>query len=108
MLEGPGSRWRREITSIAGHRWPASYEEADGRHRLTSDPSKHPLGRLVRVEDDGVVSSYRVQGGHISQVNCSVGGLRFSIHIQERIFIGGGMVSPFASASSTEMPSKSG
>lgn len=93
-LGGADGRLGQELASIVGHRWPAPYEEADGRHRLTLDSSEHPLGRLVRVEDDGMDSSYRVQGGHISQVNRSVGGLRFSIHIQERTFTGGGRALP--------------
>lgn len=86
LLEGADDRLGQELTSIIRHRWFVPYEEADGRYRLTLDPSEHPLGRLVRVESDGMDSSYRVQGGHISQINRDVGSLHFSIHIQERTF----------------------
>lgn len=85
-FEGADGRLGQELTSIIRHRWPMQYEEADGRHQLSLDPSEHPLGRLVRVESDGMDSSYRVQGGHISQINRNVGSLYFSIHIQERTF----------------------
>lgn len=87
-FESADGRLDQELTSIIGHRWSVTYEEADGRYRLTLDPGEHPLGRLVRVECDGMNSSYRVQGGHISQMNRNVGGLHFSIHIQERTFTG--------------------
>jgi hypothetical protein len=92
-LEGADGRLRREISSIAGHRWHLPYEEADGRHRLELDAGEHPLGRLVRVED-GMRSSYRIQGGLISQINREMGGLRFSINIQERVFTGDGRTLP--------------
>lgn len=89
-----GDRLRRELSSIVGHRWPVPYEEADGRHRLTLEPGEHPLGRLVRVEDDGMDSTYRIQGGHIQQIERQVGGVRFSVNIQERTFTGDGRALP--------------
>jgi hypothetical protein len=82
-LEGADARLERELVSIVGHRWYLPYEEADGRHRLTLDGSEHPLGRLVRV-DDKLYSSYRIQGGHIQQINRQVGRMRFSVNIQRR------------------------
>jgi hypothetical protein len=87
-LESIDGRLDQELTSIVRHRWSVPYEEADGRYQLTLAPSEHPLGRLVRVERDGMDSSYRVQGGHICQINRNIGGLHFSIHIQERTFTG--------------------
>lgn len=93
-LEGTDGRLGQELASMVSHRWHLAYEEADGRHRLSLDAREHPLGRLVRVKDDGMDSSYRIQGGHISQINREVGGTRFSIHIQERTFIGDGRALP--------------
>jgi hypothetical protein len=86
-LEGAGGRLEQELISIVVHRWHLPYEEADGQHRLTLDGSEHPLGRLVSV-DDRLDSSYRVQGGHISQICRTVRGMRFSVHVQERTFTG--------------------
>jgi Protein of unknown function (DUF3386) len=62
-LESIDGRLDQELTSIVRHRWSVPYEEADGRYQLTLAPSEHPLGRLVRVERDGMDSSYRVQVG---------------------------------------------
>jgi len=86
-LEGADGRLEQELTSIVVHRWHLPYEEADGQHRLTLYAREHPLGRLVSV-DDGIDSCYRVQGGQISQICRTVGGMRFSVHVQERTFTG--------------------
>lgn len=93
-VEDADGRLRRELSSIVGHRWPLSYDEADGRHRLSLETEEHPLGTLVRVEDDGMDSAYRIQSGHIQQIERSVGGKRFSINIQERSYTGDGRALP--------------
>lgn len=94
-LKGAGDgRLVQELTSLVSHRWPIPYEESDGRYRLTLDASEHPLGRLVRVENDGMGSTYRLQGGHISQITREVGGMRFSVHIQARTYTGDGKALP--------------
>lgn len=94
-IDDADGRLRREISSIVAHRWPLSYDVADGRHRLSPlEPEEHPLGTLVRVEDDGMDSTYRIQGGHIQQIERSVGGKRFSINIQERSYTGDGRALP--------------
>lgn len=85
---------KRELSSIVSHRWPLSYEDADGRHRLSLEPEEHPLGNLIRVEDDGMDSTYRIQSGQIQQIERSVGERRFSVNIQERKHIPDGRVLP--------------
>lgn len=87
-------RLRGELSSIVGHRWHLAYEDADGRHRLSLEREEHPLGTLVRVEDDGMDSTYRVRGGHIQQIERRLGGTRFSIHVQERSHTGDGRALP--------------
>ena len=73
---------KQEIGSMAGHRWPASYEAGDGRWTLTlEDDAGHPLGQTVNVHEDPFDSSYRLRDGHISQVNRQMGGTRFTITI---------------------------
>lgn len=75
---------RQELGSMAGHRWPTTYEAGDGRWALTlGDDADHPLGRTVTVHDDPFGSSYRLRGGRISQVNRQMGGTRFTITILE-------------------------
>lgn len=93
-LEDADERLGREVSSVVGHRWGVPYEESDGRFRLSLDPGESPLGRLVRVEDDGMDSRYRIQGGHITQIERRVGERRFLIHIQERSFTGDGRALP--------------
>lgn len=73
---------KQEIGSMAGHRWPTSYDAGDGRWTLTlEDDADHPLGQTVTVHDDPFNSSYRLYDGHISQVNRQMGGTRFTITI---------------------------
>lgn len=94
QLESGDGRVRREVSSIAGHRWPVPYEEADGRYHLALEPDEHPLGKLVRVEDDEMGSAYRISGGHIQQIERQIGATRFSINVQERTFTGDGRALP--------------
>ncbi|MGH2549513.1 MAG: DUF3386 family protein, partial [Thermomicrobiales bacterium] len=71
---------RQEIASIAGHRWPAPYEQSDGRWTLTlGDDATNPLGQSIKVHDDPFDSGYRVRDGKISQVLRKMGPMRFTI-----------------------------
>jgi hypothetical protein len=75
---------RQELGSMAGHRWPVSYAESDGRYTLTLEKdSGHPLGDLIRFHDDPFGSSYRIQDAGIMQVNREMGPTRFSINVLE-------------------------
>lgn len=75
----------REIASIAGHRWHVPYDDADGKHTLALSPEQDDLlGQYIVVANDRLHSSYRVSGAEISQVNRTMGLMRFSIQIQER------------------------
>jgi hypothetical protein len=85
---------RQELGSMAGHRWPSSYEEGDGRYGLTREDEEHPLGPLLRLQGDPYASSYRVKGGRISQVNRQMGPTRFSITIQAHTIVPDGRVLP--------------
>lgn len=74
---------KKEVGSMAGHRWGTPYEQGDGRWTLTiADESEHPLGRLITVHDDPFKSSYRVRDGRITQVNRSMGPMSFTISMQ--------------------------
>lgn len=73
---------RRELGSMAGHRWPSAYEAGDGRWTLTlGDDAGHPLGQTVKVHGDPFDSAYRLRDGRISQVHRRMGGTRFTITI---------------------------
>jgi hypothetical protein len=74
---------RGELASMAGHRWPTPYEQADGRWTLSIGvETASPLGRLITVHDDPFQSAYRLRDGRISQVIRTMGGTRFTITIQ--------------------------
>ncbi|MGC4190291.1 MAG: DUF3386 family protein [Thermomicrobiales bacterium] len=74
---------KQELASMAGHRWPTSYEESDGRYELTfGDDADHPLGPELTFQNDPFSSAYRVVDGAISQVTRSMGPMRFTITMQ--------------------------
>jgi hypothetical protein len=91
-----GQKWiRQELASMVGHRWYSPYEQGDGRQTLTLGPDDgHPYRRLLQMHGDRFSSSYRVQHGQISQVNRTMGPMRFSIHIQARVTLGDGRSLP--------------
>jgi hypothetical protein len=85
----------REIASIAGHRWHLPYDAADGKHTLALSPDGDDLlGQYIVVTNDRLHSSYRVRDAEISQVNRTMGSMRFSIQIQERITTADGRTLP--------------
>ena len=84
----------QEMASIVGHRWPASYEQQDGRYNLTLEPGEHPLGQLIRFNDDRFSSAYRVRNRSLSQINRSMGKMRFSINILEHEPVADGRIVP--------------
>ena len=74
---------KQELASMAGHRWPTSYEESDGRYEVTlADDAAHPLGPELTFQNDPFGSAYRVADGAISQVTRSMGPMRFTITMQ--------------------------
>jgi hypothetical protein len=92
------SGWvRQEIASIAGHRWPSSYEQGDGRWTLTLGPDDgNALGRQVLMHDDPFSSSYRLHDGRITEVTRTMGTTRFSIITQQHLELPDGRLLPSA------------
>jgi hypothetical protein len=82
-------RW--EIAALASQCWGLPRGEEDAR--ISFDGREDPLGCLLRVED-GLESAYRLQGGHVSQIERRFGDLKFSINIQERSFTDDGRALP--------------
>lgn len=77
---------RRELSSMAAHRWPFEYEHGDGRLSLTFEADEnHPLGRLIEAHGTGLSLSYRIKEGRIVQINRQMGDTRFSINILEHV-----------------------
>lgn len=79
-----GRDWARgELSSTLSNRWPAPYEQSDGRHKLKVLREDHPLGALIEVEDL-FGSAYRVLGGHVTQVRRNVRGRRMEVLVLDR------------------------
>jgi hypothetical protein len=77
---------REEITSMVGHRWASSYAEGDGRwaKRLEAN-SAGETGQLVKILDDPFDSAYRIVDGAIAEVHRTMGDVRFTIAIADRV-----------------------
>ncbi len=75
----PVREWiTRELGSMAGHRWPRAYDDADGRWTLSLASQDH-WGHVIQVHDDPFASSYRVRDGRILQVSRRTDPVQFSI-----------------------------
>jgi len=72
------------LSSIAMHRGPRSFEESDGKYKLHfGDDGTHPLGRKLVMGGDGMSSFYRIKDGRIQQINRQTPRFSFSINIEE-------------------------
>lgn len=74
------------LASIAMHRGPRSFEESDGKYKLTfGDEGEHPLGKSIVMGGDGMGSFYRVKDGRIQQINRKSPRFSFTINIEESV-----------------------
>jgi len=72
------------LSSIAMHRGPRTFEESDGKYKLVfGDDGTHPLGRKLVMGGDGMSSFYRIKDGRIQQINRQTPRFSFSINIEE-------------------------
>ena len=77
------------LSSIAMHRGPRTFEESDGKYKLVfGDDGTHPLGRKLVMGGDGMSSFYRIKDGRIQQINRQTPRFSFSINILSRSFAG--------------------
>lgn len=61
-------KWAQEqLSMIAVHRGPRSFEESDGKYTLTMEEDGHPLGTKLNIH--GSNSFYRIKGNRITQIN---------------------------------------
>lgn len=61
-------KWAQEqISMIAVHRGPRSFEESDGKYSLTLEEDGHPLGTKLIIH--GSNSFYRLKNNRITQIN---------------------------------------
>ncbi|MGP0566564.1 MULTISPECIES: DUF3386 family protein [unclassified Nitrospina] len=74
------------LASIAMHRGPRSFDQSDGKYKLTfGDDGTHPMGRAVVMGGDGMSSFYRIKEGRIRQINRKTPHVVFSINIEDSV-----------------------
>ena len=68
------------IGMIAVHR---TFDQSDGKSILTLDRSAaHPLGQTIRIHDS-LQSHYRVKDDRITQINRTMGPIKFTINVED-------------------------
>jgi len=72
---------RREIASLVAHRLPGQTLQTPCA--FADDITDHPLGRLIRILNDELHSSYRIRDRQIIEVNRSMKDTRFTITVLE-------------------------
>ncbi len=71
------------IGMIAVHRGPRTFDQSDGKSVLTLGPDgSHPLGQPVYIHD-ALKSHYRIKDDRITQINRSMGPVKFTINIED-------------------------
>ena len=78
-------KWaQNQISMIAVHRGPRSFEESDGKYALTLEGDEgHPLGQRVNINGDGMGSWYRIKDNRITQINRKMPHIAFTINVEE-------------------------
>jgi len=71
------------IAMIAVHRGPRTFEQSDGKSVLTFDQgTSHPLGDTIHIHD-ALKSHYRIKDDRITQINRTMGPMKFTINIED-------------------------
>jgi hypothetical protein len=71
------------IAMIAVHRGPRTFEQSDGKSVLTLDQgTSHPLGDTIHIHD-ALKSHYRIKDDRITQINRTMGPMKFTINIED-------------------------
>lgn len=66
--DGETQKWAQEqLSMIAVHRGPRSFEESDGKYSLTMEEDGHPFGTKLNIH--GSHSFYRIKDNRITQIN---------------------------------------
>jgi hypothetical protein len=68
LSDGDVQKWAQDqLSMIAVHRGPRSFEESDGKYTLTAEEDGHPLGTKLNIH--GSHSFYRLKNNRITQIN---------------------------------------
>jgi hypothetical protein len=83
MPKSPLAEWVEEqLHSLVQHRMPDG-EVTEGDVTYADNDLTHPLGRKIDLGDPSLQSVYRVRDNVITEVNRSIGELRFTISVLE-------------------------
>jgi Protein of unknown function (DUF3386) len=75
-----------QVSMMAVHRGPRTFEESDGKYVLTLEPEDgHPMGRLLRIHGDGMNSRYRIRDQRITQINRGMERMKFTINVEDSL-----------------------
>jgi len=85
--DGELKKWAEgQISMMAVHRGPRSFEESDGKNSLTlGEEDHHPLGCLLILHGDGMNSRYRIKDDRITQINRSMERAKFTINVEDSL-----------------------
>ena len=82
LPKSPKTAWaRRRLKSMIDHRLPRSDRKFDVS--FADDIKTHPLGRLIRFNQDRLHSVYRIKGDVITEVHRTTGLTRFTISVSQ-------------------------
>lgn len=71
------------IAMIAVHRGPRTFEQSDGKSVLTLErEAVHPMGQTINIQDN-LKSHYRVKEDRITQINRTMGPMKFTINVED-------------------------
>lgn len=71
------------IAMIAVHRGPRTFDQSDGKSVLTLDrEAAHPMGQTIHIHDT-LQSHYRVKDDRITQINRTMGPMKFTINVED-------------------------
>jgi hypothetical protein len=84
LAEASLQQWaQQQLAMLAGHRAYRAFDQSDGKYVLTLGPEEaHPLGRLIAIHGDGMISRYRVKDDRICQIQRSMERVKFTINIE--------------------------
>jgi len=80
-------KWtQNQISMMAVHRGPRSFEESDGKYVLTLEGDEdHPLGQRLTIHGDEMDSWYRIKDHRITQINRNMPHIAFTINVEDSL-----------------------
>ena len=79
-------KWAQgQISMIAAHRGPRTFEESDGKYHLSFEGGEnHPQGPRISL-GDSMGSTYRVKDDRLTQINRKMPHVAFTINVEDSV-----------------------